>query len=68
VCKKVGLVEIPQHTDVYSAVYLIEDAHRKVSPECKNPTTQIQVLTEKGTVNDLPKWAQAKARELLKET
>lgn len=43
-CKATGSVKHEQHADVISVVYLIEDDHKRVSPECDQPVRGIRLV------------------------
>ncbi|MBI2612720.1 hypothetical protein HYW59_02820 [Candidatus Kaiserbacteria bacterium] len=43
-CKATGSVKYQLHGDVMSVVYLIEDDHKRVSPDCDQPVSSIRAL------------------------
>ncbi len=43
-CKATGSVKHEQRADVMSVVYLIEDDHKRVSPECNQPVRGIRLV------------------------
>lgn len=46
-CQKEGTVHYEEGADVMQVAYLIEDDHKRLSPDCKNPAGQIKVLVDK---------------------
>lgn len=52
-CGRDGEVRIPVGADLFSGFYMIEDAHRKTSPDCTAPEGMIRVRN-----NRLCSWRQ----------
>jgi len=45
-CKKTNSVDVLTGDGIMEIVYRIEDLHKLMSPECKQPVTKIRILTE----------------------
>ena len=63
-CQQVGFVDVAHGADVMTVLRQLTGAHKQRSPKCKLPPGSLRVLN--GSVEDMPRWAQSRARKLLK--
>lgn len=65
-CQQAGTVKHLHDTDVMTVLYLINDAHKNVSPQCESHS-QISVLNIPALLKDLPDWSVDKLTSLIKQ-
>lgn len=53
-CKKSGVVSHGECADVMSVSFLIDDAHHRVSPNCKRPASLIRTISRHVAKKALP--------------
>lgn len=62
-CKTVGGIRYGGEMESLELMKKIQESHKKQSPNCDQPVTEIGVLH--GSISELPQWAQHQARRWL---